>query len=330
AEPPGAADGSGRRRVSPLARRVAAHLGVDPASCEGTGPGGAVTRADVERAAAEPATRAPAAPAMPAPPAPPAMPAPSAMPAPPAMPAPSAPAPQTIEPPAVAAAAAGDERSIAMRRTIARLMARSKREIPHYYLGHHIDLSRALDWLKERNAPRGPAERVLPAALLLKAVALACREQPGLNGFWVDDELRPGGGVHVGVAISLRGGGLLAPAIHDADTLGVEALMAALRDLTQRARRGQLRGSEMADPTITVTSLGERGVETVYGVIHPPQVALVGFGRVTERAWAVGGMVGARPVVHATLAVDHRAADGHTGGLFLGSIDSRLQEPEAL
>ncbi len=151
-----------------------------------------------------------------------------------------------------------------------------------------------------------------------------------MNGFFVDDAFAPADGVHPGVAIAQRGGGLVAPAIHDADTLDLDALMAALRDLTQRARRGQLRGSEMTDPTITVTNLGDRGVETVYGVIYPPQVALVGFGRITERAWASDGMVGAHPVVHATLSADHRAGDGHTGGLFLAAIDSRLQEPDQL
>jgi pyruvate dehydrogenase E2 component (dihydrolipoamide acetyltransferase) len=217
-----------------------------------------------------------------------------------------------------------------MRRTIAALMARSKREIPHYYLGQHIDLTRALAWLDEVNAGRPPGERLLPAALLVKATALACRAHPALNGFFVDGELREAEHVHPGVAIALRGGGLVAPAIHDADGLGLDALMAALRDLTGRARAGRLRGSEMTDATITVTSLGDRGVETVYGVIHPPQVALVGFGKVTERAWAAGGMVGAHPVVHATLAADHRAGDGHTGGRFLADIDRRLQEPQEL
>ena len=290
-----------RPRISPLARRVAAERGVDLAACAGTGPGGAITLADVERAAAGAG----------APPVPP----------------PAAPAP--VPPPAVAGAT-GDDKAAAMREAIANLMARSKREIPHYYLGQHVDLTRALAWLADANEPRGPAERILPAALLLKAVALACSEHPELNGFFVDDAFQPAGGVHLGVAIALRGGGLIAPAIHDADTLDLDALMAALRDLTQRARRGQLRGSEMTDSTITVTNLGDRGVETVYGVIYPPQVALVGFGKIADRAWASDGMVGAHPVTHATLSADHRAGDGHVGGLFLAAIDRRLQEPDQL
>ncbi len=208
-------------------------------------------------------------------------------------------------------------------------MARSKREIPHYYLATTIDMSAALTWTANANATRPVAERLLPAALLLKATALAAREIPATNGFW-DDGFQPSPGVHVGVAVFLRGGGLVAPAIHDADQLGLDALMGALRDLVGRARAGTLRSSEMSDPTITVTNLGEQGVEDVFGVIYPPQVALVGFGRIVERPWAAGGMLGVRPIVRATLAADHRVSDGHEGARFLGVIDRMLQAPEAL
>jgi pyruvate dehydrogenase E2 component (dihydrolipoamide acetyltransferase) len=159
---------------------------------------------------------------------------------------------------------------------------------------------------------------------------VAARQVPEMNGFWVDDHFQQSDSVHAGIAISLRQGGLIAPAIHDAQDKTLDELMLAMRDLVQRARRGALRASEMSDPTITVTNLGEQGVEAVYGVIYPPQVALVGFGRVVERPWAADGMVGARPVLTATLAADHRASDGHRGGLFLAAIDHLLQEPEEL
>lgn len=216
-----------------------------------------------------------------------------------------------------------------MRHAIGALMARSKREIPHYYLATSIDLHAALGWLAEVNARRPVTERLLPAALLLKATALAAREVPVVNGSW-DDGFRPAPAVHVGVAVSLRGGGLVAPAIHGTDELTVDALMAALRDLVARARRGVLRSSEMSDPTITVTNLGDQGVEEVFGVIYPPQVALVGFGRIVDRPWAAGGMVGVRPLIRATLAGDHRASDGHDGARFLAAIDRLLQAPESL
>jgi pyruvate dehydrogenase E2 component (dihydrolipoamide acetyltransferase) len=151
-----------------------------------------------------------------------------------------------------------------------------------------------------------------------------------MNGFWVDGAFKPSEAVHVGVAISLRQGGLIAPAIHDVDKKGLDEIMVNLQDLVKRVRAGVLRSSEIADATITVTSLGEQGVETVFGIIYPPQVALVGFGQITERPWAANGMLGARPVMMATLAADHRASDGHRGGLFLATIERLLQEPEKL
>ena len=162
------------------------------------------------------------------------------------------------------------------------------------------------------------------------AVARAAVEMPEMNGFWLDGAFRPATGVHLGVAISLRGGGLIAPALHDADRKSLEEIMRGVRDLVQRARAGRLRSSEMSDPTITVTNLGDRGVDLVHGVIYPPQVALVGFGAVRERAWAADGMLGVRPTVIVTLAADHRAGDGHAGSRFLTLIERHLQEPEEL
>jgi pyruvate dehydrogenase E2 component (dihydrolipoamide acetyltransferase) len=264
---------TGRPRASPAARARARETGVDLAALRGSGPGGAVTAADVEAAARRP-------------------------------------------PP--------------IRQAIAAAMARSKREIPHYYLGAELDLSRALSWLARENERRTAAERVLPVALLLKAVALAAREVPEVNGFFVDGAFRAAESVHLGVAISLRQGGLVTPALHDVDRKALGDLMRDLADLIARTRAGKLRSSELADATLTVTNLGDLGVETVYGVIYPPQVALVGFGRVAERPWAAGGKVEARPVVRATLSGDHRASDGIRGAQFLALVGRRLQEPEGL
>jgi pyruvate dehydrogenase E2 component (dihydrolipoamide acetyltransferase) len=296
-------------RASPLARKVAAELGVDLANVTGSGPGGAIQREDVERAA-----RVAAEPSGP--------------------PEPGAPA---RVPTAAADRGRSDrERSdreksaAAMRAAIAAAMARSKREIPHYYLAADVDLHAALTWLEAENRQRPVTDRLLPVALLLRASALALREVPELNGFWRDGRFVPGESVHLGVAISLRQGGLVAPAIHDADQKSLDELMAALRDLVARARGGRLRGSEVSDPTITVTNLGDQGVGTVFGVIYPPQVALVGFGRVERRPWAVGDLIGIRPIVTASLSADHRASDGHRGGLYLAALERLLQQPEQL
>ena len=223
-----------------------------------------------------------------------------------------------------------DERYRAMRDAIATLMTRSKREVPHYYLGHHIDLSAALGWLESHNADRPVTERLLPASLLLKASAVAARAVPEVNGFWIEDHFEPSESVHLGVAISLRQGGLIAPAILDADQKSLPELMTSLRDLVSRTRNGKLRSSEMTASTITVTNLGDQGVEEVYGVIYVPQVALVGFGKIIDRPWAENGMVGARPSIVATLSADHRASDGHTGGRYLTEIQRLLDTPEEL
>jgi len=231
--------------------------------------------------------------------------------------------------PAVAPAAKGLDLG-AMRRVIAAAMARSKREIPHYYLSTTIDLSKALAWLAAENAKRPVTKRLLYSALLIRAVGVALRSTPELNGFWKNDEFKAGEGIHIGLAISLRQGGLINPAIHDVDKKNLDELMENMLDLVNRARTGHLRSSELSDGTITVTNLGEQGVETVFGVIYPPQVALVGFGKITERPYAANGMVGARPMIDATLAADHRVSDGHRGGRFLLAIDRLLQEPEKL
>jgi len=294
-----------RARISPLAMRVAMELKVDLATVKGTGPEGAVTKADVERAAKAPPPPTPA----------PGLAAPIERPAPAAPPKP--------------AVAAIDHRA-AMRKVIAAAMARSKREIPHYYLGTHVDMSKAMGWLQAENLKRPVTERLLYSVMLLKAVAIAAHEIPEMNGFWIDGTFKPSEAVHVGVAISIRQGGLIAPAIHDVDKKSLSEIMVSLRDLVKRVRAGMLRSSEIADATITVTSLGDEGVETVFGAIYPPQVALVGFGKIVERPWASGGMVGARPVVMASLSGDHRASDGHRGALFLAAIERLLQEPEKL
>ena len=280
-----------RKPASPAARKRARELDVDIEKVSGTGPHGAVTVEDVEKLGRR-----------------------------------EEPAPAPVSPEIPVSA----DKALQMRKAIAAAMTRSKREIPHYYLSQTILMRRAVAWLAEENARRPLAERLLMGALQLKAVALALADFPDFNGFWQDGAYRPAAGVHVGVAISLRQGGLVAPAIHDVNQLSLGELMKALADLVKRARAGSLRASEMSDPTITVTNLGDQGVEAVFGVIYPPQVALVGFGRLASRPWAEDGLLGAMPTVVASLAADHRASDGHRGARFLAAIAARLQEPEKL
>jgi len=297
-----------RIRVSPLARKLAAELGVDLSQVRGTGPQGAIDKADVERAAAALKAQQEAPPPAPTQPV-------------------EAPAPP---PPAKPVDKSSAEFQAGMRRAIALAMARSNREIPHYYLETRINMAKALAWLEAENLKRPIQNRLLPAVLLIKAVAKALTQVPQLNGYWIDDTLQVAEAIHIGFAIALRQGGLVTPAIHHADLKSADELMETLRDLIMRTRAGRLRSSELTDATITLTSLGDMGVEKVFGVIYPPQVALVGFGKVTEEVWVENGMIGVRPVVYATLAGDHRASDGRTGAEFLDVLNRLLQEPEAL
>lgn len=226
-----------------------------------------------------------------------------------------APPPRAVEP------------ATAMRGAIAAAMSRSKREIPHYYLAHTVDLDAALSGLRATNETRSVADRILPVALFVRAVAVALRGFPELNGFVRDGKFVAGTGIHIGLAVSLRGGGLINPAIHDADREDLPGLMAKIRDVTARARCGGLRASELADATITVTNLGEQGVHRVFGVIHPPQVAIVGIGAIATRPWVVDNVVVARPLVDLSLAADHRVSDGHHGGRFLRAVAHELGGP---
>jgi pyruvate dehydrogenase E2 component (dihydrolipoamide acetyltransferase) len=262
-------DGISRKPVSPAARKHARELGVDVEKLAGSGPHGAVTVEDVEKAAPK-------------------------------------------------AAAVPLDKGLEMRKAIAAAMARSKREIPHYYLWQTIPMQRAAEWLAAENAKRPVTGRLLMAALQLKAMAVALKGFPDLNGYYRDGAYQPSAAVHAGVAISLRQGGLVAPAIHDAAELPLEELMKALADLVRRARAGSLRSSEMSDPTITLTNLGEGGVDAVFPIIYPPQVAIVGFGAIRE-----GRVV-------ASLGADHRVSDGHRGALYLNALAKLLQEPEKL
>jgi len=216
-----------------------------------------------------------------------------------------------------------------IRMAVAAAMSKSNREIPHYYLETKVDMSKALAWLTEANKQRTVKQRLLPVVLLIKAVAKALTEVPELNGYW-ENSLQMKNDINIGFVVSLRSGGLMIPAIHDADKKSIDELMSALNDIIPRARAMKLRSSELSESTITLTNLGEGNVETVYGVIYPPQVAIIGFGSINEQPWAEMGMLDVRPVLTITLSADHRATDGATGSRFLMALKNYLQQPETL
>ncbi|WP_280247916.1 dihydrolipoamide acetyltransferase family protein [Nocardia abscessus] len=294
---------TGVARASGYARRLAAGSGVDLANVSGTGPAGAVRARDVRTAGVGPGPASSAAESAPAPP-----------------------AGQTRE----RAAEAAQHDPVAVRKMIAAAMTRSKRTVPHYYLSSTIDMDAALRWLEDTNRRAPVTARMLSSALLLCATARAARTVPDLNGHWLDDEFRPASDVHLGVVVSLRGGGIMVPTIPDADALAPPAMMDALRGVVARARTARLRSADAVPATITVTNLGELGVDSVFGVIAAPQVAIVGFGAVAQRPCAVNGLLGVRPQLTATLSADHRASDGAVGARFLNTVADLLQQPEEL
>jgi pyruvate dehydrogenase E2 component (dihydrolipoamide acetyltransferase) len=217
-----------------------------------------------------------------------------------------------------------------MRTAIAAAMSRSKREIPHYYLADTIDISAAEKFVTRYNKKRPPDQRLLLGVLYLKSVAKALAKYPEFNGHFITDQFHASSAAHIGVATSIRSGGLIAPALHDVQALTLDELMEAMRDLVSRARAGRFRARELSGATITVTSLGDRGVDLLYGVINPPQVAIIGFGTASDRPWIHKGKIKPLRTVTLTLAADHRVSDGHRGALFLNTIGNFLQTPETI
>ena len=278
-------------RVSPLAKRIAAENHLDLSTVQGTGDGGAITREDVEKALAERDIR--------------------------------------LKPSVPEAATTSAPSTENIRMAVAAAMSKSNREIPHYYLETSIDMSKAVAWLTEANRQRPVQKRLLPVVLLIKAVASSLLEFPDLNAIWENSLLRKSE-INIGFVVSLRTGGLVVPAIHRANEKSLDEIMETLNELIPRARAFKLRSSELSESTITLTNLGDGGADVVFGVIYPPQVAIVGFGEMVEHPIAIDGMLDVRPVLRATLAGDHRATDGLTGSRFLSTLKNKLQQPETL
>ncbi len=218
----------------------------------------------------------------------------------------------------------------AMRGAIGAAMARAKREIPHYYLGLDVDYGAARDWLARTNARVPVQERLIDAVLITKAVALAAARIDGFNGAFRDGRFEPARAVHAGVAIALRGGGLVAPALLDADRKDLPALMRDFSALVMRVRAGRMRSGEFSAATITVTSLGADGADVLYPIINPPQVAIVGAGAIREQPAVRDGQIAIRPILTLALAADHRVTDGRAGSRFLRAIADLLQRPDGL
>jgi len=313
-----------RIRVTPIAKKIAQDKGVDLSQITGTGENGAITKDDVENAIVQKGERSKTEKGE--------KPVEKLVEVEPEKTGaqPSEPELYKIEKQPVEVK---KERALtpaeAIRSAVAAAMSKSNREIPHYYLEKRVDMSKAMAWMKETNRERPIQKRLLPAALFIKAVASSLDEVSELNAIW-ENGLQLKNEINIGFVVSLRTGGIIVPVILQADSKSVGEIMEILNDIIPRARALKLRSSELSDSTITITNIGDGSADKVFGVIYPPQVAIIGFGNITEQAFAENGMLGIRPVVDVTLAGDHRATDGITGSRFLGSLDKYLQNPESL
>ncbi|MGZ3796861.1 MAG: dihydrolipoamide acetyltransferase family protein [Pseudobdellovibrionaceae bacterium] len=213
-----------------------------------------------------------------------------------------------------------------VREAIARAMARSKKEIPHFYLKSRVCVDRLLASLDEINHTRPPEERVLVPTVLVYAVARALTDHPGMNGYFTGGKFIAHAEQNIGMAVNLKSGGVISPALLEVQTKDLFEINAGLKDLIQRTREGKLKTTELSQGTITITNLGDLGSQEVFGVIYPPQVALVGFGQIRKEA--VVDNSGLRPgyVLDVTLSADHRVNDGISGSRFLQAVSYQLTD----
>lgn len=288
------APAGGRLRVSPVARRIAEERGIDLRTLRGTGPDGRIIKRDVEAAAAALAQARPAV-------------APAAAPPPPA-------------------AITSFEGMSRMRQAIARRMSQAKRESPHYYLLVDIDMTEALAFRKQANAALPEDARISINDIIVKACAVALQRHPQFNVTVQGDEIRRHDVQNICIAVALDDG-LIAPALLDVGRKPLSEIARESKDLASRARGGSMRPEELTEGTFTITNLGAFGVETLIGIIQPPQTAILGVGTALEQPVVRDGQIVVRQVMKVALSADHRITDGAEGARFLSEIKRLLETP---
>ncbi|HEX8670414.1 MAG TPA: pyruvate dehydrogenase complex dihydrolipoamide acetyltransferase [Longimicrobium sp.] len=301
AESAAPAGGDGRVKASPLARRMAADVGVDVGSMRGSGPGGRIVRRDVEAAMQAGGAQQQ-----------------------PAQPQAAAPAPQ----PQAAAPAGGRDVPVSqMRKAIAKRLSMSSGPVPHFYLTVEIDMGEAVKMrarINERFAADGV--KVSPNDLVIRAVAGALRRHPWVNASWQGDTIRMNDRVNIGVAVAVEEG-LITPVIFDADRKGVTEISREVKELAGRAREKKLKPEEYTGSTFSISNLGMFGIEEFTAVLNPPEAAILAIGASVDKVVAVDGEMQIRPRMRVTLTCDHRVIDGATGAEFLRTFKSYLEDP---
>jgi pyruvate dehydrogenase E2 component (dihydrolipoamide acetyltransferase) len=293
-------------RATPVALRLAQRHGIDAEALQGTGPGGRVTKEDVQRAIDDGTATPQKAPS-------------------------EAPAPSPAAQPKEQAAGVEVIPLAGIRRTTAERLGAIWSQAPHVTEGIEVDFT-ALQAARTANAEAWRnAYGVAPTLndFVLKATAEALKSYPQLNAALIDDAIHQYSDVNLGVAIDIESG-LVVPVVRKVDTLGVIALAGRVRELADRARNGKLGFDDFADGTFTVTNLGGLGVDWFTPVLNPPQCAILGVGRVREAAVVADRSIQFRDVATLVLTFDHRAIDGAPCARFLGDLRARIEDPSQL
>ena len=306
---PSSSNGGERPHASPIARRIAKEKGLDLAQLQGSGPGGRIVKADVEKAeqtgetGPEPATAQPP------------VEAPAAV---------AAPGPETAK------GTVSYEDPSKLQSTVARRMSESKATAPHFYLEAEIDMSRLVAARGQIKAGAKEGD-VVPSFndMVVKACALALREHPRANGAYRDGRFELYSRVNVGVAVAARDA-LVVPTIFDADQKNLRRIAGDSRALAQRVRDGQITPPELSGATFTVSNLGMFGIDSFAAVINPPQAAILAVGAITERPVIRDGQTTSAHLMRVNLACDHRILYGAPAAEFLARVRALLEEPLSL
>jgi pyruvate dehydrogenase E2 component (dihydrolipoamide acetyltransferase) len=305
-----AGEGSGRVKASPVARRVAEEKGLELSGLEGSGPGGRIIRADVEKAASSAGDAGAGA-------------------TPAAGPAVGAAGPPSVSPETAKGEVAYEDLS-KLQSTIARRMSESKATAPHFYLQAEIEMTRAVEARSRLKAAAGEGD-VVPSFndMVVKASALALREHPRANGAYRDGRFELYSRVNVGVAVAGQDA-LVVPTIFDADRKGLRQIATETRTLAGRVREGKITPPELSGGTFSVSNLGMYGIDNFGAVINPPQAAILAVGAIKERPLIRDGELDSAQLMNVTLACDHRILYGAPAAEFLARIRALLEEPLSL
>ncbi len=306
-----AAQGNGRVKASPLAKRIAQEKGINLAQLTGTGPGGRIVKRDLESiAAAVPVVAAPVV-------------APMAIAQPIAASAPAVAQPSILGPSVLKAEEITPTK---LRQTIAKRMVASKQTVPHFYVTNEIDMAEAMALRAKLNTLVDEAGKISVNDMVLKAAAVALTHFPGINASFGENAIVRHGTVNMGIAVALEQG-LITVVVADADRKPLAQIAREAKDIVNRAKNGKARPEEMQGSTFTVSNLGMFDVDQFVAIINPPEAAILAVGSVREVPVVKDGQVVPGKTMKVTISADHRVTDGAEAAKFLQEVKQNLEDP---